>query len=110
MIFLPDTSAFSALVRKHANPVFPGRNRTRITTRSIHRMVKMRLALAGIDNKKISPHSLRHSFATHMMQNGADMVSIAACLGHASLSTTQIYTHITLVEVINNYDMAHPRA
>ena len=73
-------------------------------------MVKLRLALAGIDNKKISTHGLRHSFATHMMQNGADMVSIAACLGHASLSTTQRYTHITLVDAINNYDAAHPRA
>lgn len=68
------------------NPVFPGRNKTRIRTESIRRMVKRRLALAGIDSKKISTHGLRHSFATHMMQNGTDMVSIAACLGHASLS------------------------
>ena len=94
------------------NPVFPGRNRSRkrIRTESINRMVKRRLALAGIDSKNISTHSLRHSFATHMMQNGADLVAISECLGHASLSTTQIYTHITMVDVINNYDAAHPRA
>ena len=81
----------------------------RITTRSIQRAVNLRLRLAGIDTT-MSTHGLRHSFATHLMQNGADIVSIAECLGHVSLSNTQKYTHITMVEVMGNYNRAHPRA
>ena len=91
------------------NPVFQSRRHMRITTRSIQRAVKLRLALAGIDTK-MSTHGLRHSFATHLMQRGGDIVSIAGCLGHANLSTTQKYTHVTMVDAINNYDKAHPRA
>ena len=91
------------------NPVFQSRERMRITTRSLQRIVKMRLALAGID-KNMSTHGLRHTFATHLMQRGADIAAIAECLGHASFSTTQRYTHVTLADVVNNYDMAHPRA
>jgi integrase/recombinase XerC len=91
------------------NPVFLSRRKMRITTRSIQRAVQLRLELAGI-NTKMSTHGLRHSFATHLMQNGADIVTIAECLGHTSLSTTQKYTHVTMIDVISNYDKAHPRA
>ena len=91
------------------NPVFLSRRKMRITTRSIQRAVKLRLELAGIETK-MSTHGLRHSFATHLMPRGADIVTIAECLGHVSLSNTQKYTHITMVDVINNYDKAHPRA
>jgi site-specific recombinase XerD len=91
------------------NPVFQSRRNMRLSTRSIQRAVKLRLELAGIETK-MSTHGLRHSFATHLMQRGADLMIIAECLGHASISTTQRYTHITMVDVINNYDKAHPRA
>jgi integrase/recombinase XerC len=80
------------------NPVFPSRRRQRITTRNIQRMTKM------------STHSLRHSFATHCMQNGMKISELGECLGHASLSTTQKYIHIPMKEAIDNYDTAHPRA
>jgi len=72
-------------------------------------VVTLRLKLAGID-VKMGPHGLRHSFATHMLQGGADIVSIGACLGHASLSTTQKYVHLAMVDITNAYDIAHPRA
>ncbi len=94
---------------KGNNPVFQSRRLMRITTRSIQRVVKLRMELAGIEST-MSTHGLRHSFATHLMQNGAGMVEIAEYLGHQTLSTTQRYTHITMVEVLGNYDKAHPRA
>jgi integrase/recombinase XerC len=91
------------------NPVFLRRCKVRITSRSIGRVVELRRELAGME-RKISPHGLRHSFATHLMQRGGDIATIAECLGHTSISTTQKYTHVTMVDVINNYDKAHPRA
>ena len=79
----------------------------RISTRSVQRALDLRLKLAGIE-PKIGRHGLRHSFATHMLQRGADIVTIAECLGHASLSNTQKYTHVALVE--DAYNIAHRRA
>jgi len=76
-------------------------------------MNRIKLAKPGLYSfgieVKMGPHGLRHSFATHMLQNGADIVTIAECLGHVSLSNTQKYTHLAMVDIIDAYNIAHPR-
>jgi integrase/recombinase XerC len=94
---------------KGVNPVFLNRHGTRITTRSVERSVKKHLKACGIA-VHIGPHGLRHTFATHLLNSGADLRVIQEMLGHASLSTTQHYTHLNLDQLTAVYDKAHPRA
>jgi integrase/recombinase XerC len=89
--------------------VFLNKNGTRLTSRSVGRLLEKYLALAGLD-PRTSPHTLRHSFATHLLDRGADIRSVQELLGHRSLGTTQIYTHVTTTRLQDSYQRAHPRA
>jgi tyrosine recombinase XerC len=81
----------------------------RLGTRSVHRIVKQRARGAGID-RRVTPHTLRHTFATHMLGEGADLRLIQELLGHSRLTTTQRYTHVSPEHLMKVYDSAHPRA
>jgi site-specific recombinase XerD len=95
--------------RVEAGPLFISRLRTRLNAASVWRLVRRYLRHTSIP-MDISPHKLRHSFATHLLDAGADLRSVQALLGHASLSTTQIYTHVSVERLRKAYDDAHPRA
>lgn len=90
-------------------PVFLNKFGKRITTRSVGRMLEKYLKLTGLD-LRTSPHTLRHSFATHLLDSGADIRSVQELLGHKSLVTTQIYTHVSTAGLRAVYERAHPRA
>ena len=92
-----------------SGPLFISKLRKRLGPASIWTLVKKYLRLAQIP-VPASPHKLRHSFATHLLDAGADLRSVQSLLGHASLSTTQIYTHVTTERLKKAYDQAHPRA
>jgi integrase/recombinase XerC len=91
-----------------AKVLFANKHGKRLSVRSIRRKMDKYLAEAGLD-PAISPHTLRHSFATHMLNNGADLRSVQELLGHQSLSTTQIYTHLSTSKIKEIYDSSHPR-
>lgn len=92
-----------------SDAVFLNKNGTRLTSRSVGRLVDKYLSQAGLD-PKTTPHTLRHSFATHLLDRGADIRSVQELLGHRSLATTQIYTHVTTTRLKDSYQKAHPRA
>jgi integrase/recombinase XerC len=112
--YLPQRESLSRQRVERGHPpepraVFLNGRGSRLTTRSIERLVGMYASRAGIANR-VTPHALRHSFATHLLEMGADLRSVQELLGHVSLSTTQKYTHLNLDHLAEVYDRAHPRA
>ncbi|TAN40184.1 MAG: tyrosine recombinase XerC [Nitrospirae bacterium] len=95
------------LLKKKSRVLFLNRSGTKLTDRGIRRIVVKYARQAGIDGR-IGPHTLRHTFATHLLQGGADLRVIQELLGHSSLSTTQKYTHLDLTHLMDVYDKAHP--
>lgn len=95
--------------KKETEVIFLNKNGRRITDRGVRNIVEKYIRIASM-RKGMSPHTLRHSFATHLLNNGADLRSVQELLGHANLSTTQIYTHLTTERLKSVYDKAHPRA
>jgi integrase/recombinase XerC len=95
--------------RVHETAVFLNQRGTRLTARSVGRLLEAHLVKIGLAGAA-SPHTLRHSFATHLLDRGADLRSVQELLGHRSVTTTQIYTHVTQDRILDIYHGAHPRA
>jgi integrase/recombinase XerC len=102
-------TAMMEKTRRKQTAVFLNKNGSRLSSRSVGRLLEKYLAQAGLD-RRTSPHTLRHSFATHLLDRGADIRSVQELLGHRSLATTQIYTHVTTNRLRDSYHKAHPRA
>ena len=97
----------TAVIR--AQPLFTNKFGRRLSVRGVARLLEKHLLTAGLSGRA-SPHTLRHSFATHLLDAGADIRSVQELLGHKSLVTTQIYTHVTTTRLLDAFDKAHPRA
>jgi integrase/recombinase XerC len=96
-------------VEVEADALFLNRFGRRLSARSVARLLRKYLLKAGLP-ADASPHTLRHSFATHLLDRGADLRSVQELLGHSNLSTTQVYTHVTTQRLRKTYEKAHPRA
>lgn len=107
--WLADRSQILSHFDRPLDAVFLNKNGTRLTTRSVGRLLVKYLQQAGLD-PRTSPHTLRHSFATHLLDAGADIRGVQELLGHKNLTTTQVYTHVTTQRLQQSYHAAHPRA
>lgn len=104
-----DARFAQVVIADRQKPLFVNKHGGRLSSRSVRRKLDKYLKQAGLD-PTISPHTLRHTFATHLLDNGADLRSVQELLGHQSLSTTQVYTHLTSQRMQEAYTKAHPRA
>jgi len=107
--YLHERKLQKSLKVKENPAIFLNKNGTRLTTRSVGRLLEKYIKLAGMD-ARTTPHTLRHTFATHLVDAGADIRGVQELLGHSSLGTTQIYTHVTTTRLKESYQKAHPRA
>ncbi len=108
-VLASDERYASAWTGEGEHPLFINKHGGRLSSRSVRRKLDKYLRQVGLD-PSISPHTLRHSFATHLLDNGADLRCVQELLGHQSLSTTQTYTHLTTQRMRDTYDKSHPRA
>jgi integrase/recombinase XerC len=107
--WLSERKLAESLKKSPSPPIFTNKFGKRLTTRSVGRLLEKHIQTAGLD-RRTTPHTLRHSFATHLLDRGADIRSVQELLGHKSLGTTQIYTHLTTANLRKVYEKAHPRA
>ncbi|WP_426167254.1 tyrosine recombinase [Sandarakinorhabdus sp. DWP1-3-1] len=103
-------AAHAALVPIAARHLFPSRNGTHLTRLRLYQLVKELAAAAGIPPDRVSPHVLRHAFATHLLEGGADLRTLQTLLGHADIATTQIYTHVASKALVELVNARHPLA
>ena len=107
--WLPGRQELLAHLSRSSEAIFLNKNGTPLTVRSIGRILAKYLQLAGL-NPTTTPHTLRHTFATHLLDAGADIRGVQELLGHKNLTTTQIYTHVSTQRLQESYHKAHPRA